>query len=72
MDQISNSEVDIGMGIIQKILDRNEKKRISFECYKNSDFIFKKVKKFIEKLFFKVGKTSLFDLKYQKSFSPAA
>lgn len=45
--------------------DKSEKKQISFGYYKDLDFIFKKVKKFIQATFFKVGKTSLFDPKNQ-------
>ena len=52
--------------------DENEKKRISFECHKDSDFTFKKVKKLIREAFFDVGKTSLFDSKYQTSSSSAS
>ena len=52
------------MAIIQGMADDNEKKRISFECHKDSDFTIKKVKKLIRAAFFEVGKTSLFDSKY--------
>lgn len=44
--------------------DKNKKKQISFECHKDSNFIFKKVKKLIQGGFFKVKKTSSFDSKY--------
>lgn len=43
-DQITNSEVDVGMAILQGLADKN-KKQISFECHKDSDFTFKKGKK---------------------------
>ena len=35
------------MAIIQGIKDINKKKQISFKCYKDSDYTFKKVKKLI-------------------------
>ncbi len=44
--------------------DENDKKQISFECHKDSDFMFKKVKKLIQTAFLEVGKTILFDSKY--------
>lgn len=66
-DQISNSKVDIGMTIIQEIFGINEKKQISFECQNDLDFMFKKVKKLIQTIFFEVRKTSLFDSKIQQS-----
>lgn len=71
-DQIPNSKVDIEMVIIQGMSDKNKKKRISFECHKDSDFIFKKVKKLIRAVFFEVGKTNLFDSKNQQSSNLAS
>ena len=70
--QIPNSEVDVGMAIIQGMSDENEKKRISFECHKDSDFSFVKVKKLIRAAFFEVGKTSLFDSTCPAPFSSAS
>ncbi|MCJ1346903.1 hypothetical protein MMC31_005123 [Peltigera leucophlebia] len=70
--QIPNSEVDVGMAIIQGMSDENEKKRISFECHKDSDFTFLKVKKLIRAAFFEVGKTSLFDSTCPAPFSSAS
>ncbi len=64
-DQIPDSQVDVGMAIIQGMADEKEEKQISFECHKDSDFTFKKVKKLIRAAFFEFGKTSLFDSKYQ-------
>lgn len=61
------------MAIIQGMADETEKKQITFECYEDSDFTLKKVKKLIWAAFFEVGKTSLFDSKYQppsSSMSP--
>lgn len=72
VDQIPDSEVDVGMAIIQGMADEKEKKRISFEYYKDSDFTLKKVKKLIRSAFFEVGKTSLFDSKYQPSQLPSS
>lgn len=46
-DQISDSEIDVGMAIIQGMADETEKKQISFECDEDSDFTLKKVKKLI-------------------------
>lgn len=60
------------MAIIQGMSDENETKRISFECHKDSDFTFKKVKKLIRAAFFEVGKTSLFDSKHQQPSNPAS
>lgn len=57
-DQIPDSEVDVGMAIIQGMADKSEKKQIPFACYKDSDFTLKKVKKLIRAAFFEVGKTS--------------
>lgn len=71
-NQIPDSEVDVGMAIIQGMADDNGKKRISFECYKDSDFTLKKVKKLIRAAFFEVGKTSLFDSTHQQPLSPAS
>ncbi|MCJ1348186.1 hypothetical protein MMC31_006417, partial [Peltigera leucophlebia] len=65
-------EVDVGMAIIQGMSDENEKKRISFECHKDSDFTFVKVKKLIRAAFFEVGKTSLFDSSYPTHSSSAS
>ena len=70
--QIPDSEVDVGMAIIQGMADENEKKWISFECHKDSDFTFKKVKMLIRAAFFEVGKISLFDSKYQTPSSLAS
>lgn len=53
------------MAIIQGMEEKNEKKQIFFECYKELNFIFKKIKKLIQVAFFKVGKTSLFNSKSQ-------
>lgn len=44
-DQITNSEVDVGMAILRGLADKNKKKQISFECHKDSAFTFKKGKK---------------------------
>lgn len=46
-DEIFNSKVYIVMAIIKGIINTNKKKQIYFEYYKDSDFIFKKVKKLI-------------------------
>lgn len=45
--QIFNSEVDVDIAIIQDISDENKKEQISFECHKDPDFTFVKVKKLI-------------------------
>lgn len=60
------------MAIIKGMGDKSEKKQIFFECYKNSDFTFKKVQKLIQAAFFKVGKTSLFDPKSQLHQLPSS
>lgn len=44
------------MPTIKKMSDENEKKQIFFECHKNLEFIFKKVKKFIQVAFLRLGK----------------
>lgn len=49
-DQIPDSEVDMGMAIIRGMADENEKKRISFEFYKESD------EKLTQAAIFEVGK----------------
>lgn len=64
VDQIPNSEFDVGMSIIQGIIDKNEKKQIFFYYHKDLDFNFKNVKKLVQATFFEVGKTGTFDLKY--------
>lgn len=67
--QIPNSELDVGMAIIQGMADGNEKKQIFFECHKDSDFTFLKVKKLMRSAFFEVAKTSLFEFKYSEPLS---
>ena len=71
-DQIPDSKVDVSMAVIQGMSDKNEKKRISFEYHKDSDFTFVKVKKLIRTAFFEVGKTSLFDSTYPTPSSLAS
>ena len=55
------------MATLKGIKNKTRRNRITFECNKNADYFFSKIKKLIAAAYNKIGKISPFNFKYKKA-----
>ena len=60
------NDINIGMFILKGMREGDKRKRISFECNKDSDYLFKKIKLLIKAAYSEISKLSPFDPDYKE------
>ena len=60
-------DVDVGMATLKGMKDEARRDRITFECNKDADYFFSKIKKLVAAAYNEVGKISPFDSGYKKA-----
>ena len=61
------NDVDVKITIFKGIKNKIKRNKITFECNKNADYFFTKIKKLIAAAYNKVSKISFFNFKYKKA-----
>ena len=61
------NDVDVKIAIFKSIKNKARRNKITFECNKNTNYFFSKIKKLIAAVYNKVGKISFFNSGYKKA-----
>ncbi|KAL8804258.1 MAG: hypothetical protein Q9200_005898 [Gallowayella weberi] len=65
--KLPTDDIDVDMATLKGMRDSFKRERVSFECNKDDDYSFTKVKRLIKAAYIEIGKISPFDLAYRDS-----